>query len=112
MEKVLNKAYKVIFEKEPESQKADWELAREILLNWNVPKMGEDLAKECIFEIIGHVQYPNQEKTTEIVGMAEDKAGELFPEIGEHDPHMDVIEWLEMKYRQTKKEGISEIKIR
>lgn len=99
----LTKAYQIIFDKEPEVEKAEWQVAKEIIENWNVPKLGEDFAKECLFEIILHVPFPNEETTKEVVGRAEDFAEELFEELAGHDAHMDAVEVLERKYRTDKR---------
>ena len=68
-----------------------------------MPKLSEDLAKECIFRIVNHTSFPDDELTRHIVGLAEDKAVELFPELEGIDPHMDVIAHLEIKYYERKR---------
>ena len=117
MDDVLLKAYKVLFDEEPETGASTWEVAKEILKEWDVPKLGEDLAKECIFRIVLHVQYPNKELTEEIVGDAEDKAGELFEEIAKlglssYDRvHWDIIAELEHKFYSERNGENPELKI-
>lgn len=108
MDKTPKKAYEKLFKKEPENLK-DWEMSRELMKEWNVPVLGEDLAKEIIFKIVNHVSFPNHEKTVEIVGEAEEKSVELFG-LENVDPHMDVIAELERKYWEEKRSG--EMKIR
>ena len=93
---ILTVAYLKLFENEPVDLEL-WQIAKEILNNWNVPKLGEELAEECILQIVNHVRFPNTEITKEIVGKAEELGVELFPEIGIHDPSMDVYEWIENK---------------
>lgn len=100
MNRILKKAYRAIFGREPSAGQADWQMAEEIVNHWDVPKLGEDLAKECLFEIILHVTYPDFETTRAIVGHAEELSTELFPELANHDPHMDTIEVLERKYHK------------
>ena len=95
-EDTLTVAYLKLFGSEPVGLEP-WQIAKEILNNWNVPKLSEELAEECILKIVNHVQCPNKEITTEIVGKAEELGVELFPEIGIHDPSMDVYEWIENK---------------
>ncbi|MEK7645707.1 MAG: hypothetical protein AAB374_01180 [Patescibacteria group bacterium] len=114
MNQTLIKAYKIIFGQEPLAELKDWEVATRILHKWSVPKIGEDLAKECIFAIVNHIKYPSEATTHLIVGEAEEKGVELFPEIGVRDPSMDVYEWLENKYWESKNKenGSSEIKIK
>ena len=113
MNQTLARAYKVIFDHEPAVDFKDWQIAAQILHEWNVPKMGEDLAKECIFTIVNHIKYPSEATTKLIVGEAEHRGVELFPEIGIHDPSMDVYEWLENKYWASKeKEKGGEVKIK
>lgn len=72
--------------------------------NWDVPKLGKDLSKEVIFQVVNHISYPDKEKTTEIVGRAENFATELFRELSDIDPHMDVIAELERVYYEKKNE--------
>ena len=103
MNSTLKKGYQIIFGKEPEVHKQEWQVAEEIMNNFNVPKLGEDMAKEVLFEVILHVPYPDIEITHRIVGRAEGFAEELFEELVEHDAHMDAIEVLERKYREDKK---------
>lgn len=107
----LAEAYKKISGKDPEPTISEWELARDIMARWSVPKLGEDLARECIFRIVNHVVFPTSELTKETVGIAEDRATELFPELEGVDPHMDVLAHLEHKYHEQNKEG-SEPKFR
>lgn len=101
-ESKLVQTYKKLFDKEPKTETKEWRLARKIISNWDVPKIGEELALETLFEIINHTDYPNAEITHEIVGKAEDLISEFLPELTEHDAHMDVIEYLERKYWEEK----------
>lgn len=66
-------------------------------------KIGEELALETLFEIINHTDFPTTEITYKIVGKAEDLITEFLPETSEHDPHMDVVEFLERQYYEKKK---------
>lgn len=100
MNSILKKSYQLIFGREPDSPRPDWQIAEDIIKNWDVPKLGEELSKECIFEIVGRVTYPDFETTRRIVGHAEELSTELFPELANLDPHMDVIEFLEKKYHE------------
>lgn len=102
MDPTLKQAYLLIFGKEPEASLEDWELAKEVITHWDVPKLGESLAQECIFRIVNHISFPDRRITREIVGEAEEKATELFPELEDRDPHMAVIERLEYEYRMQK----------
>jgi len=113
MDKTLKKSYEKIFKKEPDVDLKDWELAQKIVGEWNVPALGEDLAKETIFKIVNHISFPNGEKTVEIVGKAEEMATELFEELENVDPHMDVIAELERRYWEKKlQDQNKEMKIR
>jgi hypothetical protein len=107
----LARAYTIIFGTEPAPELQEWEVAKAVLDKWNVPALGEELAKECIFRIVNNTDFPSQEITAEIVGTAEDKATELFSELEGLDPHMDVIAHLERKYHENKNEN-SELKNR
>ncbi len=93
----ITEAYKKIFGHEPENLK-DWEIAEKVVNSFNVPLMGEELAKKVIFDVVNHTSFPNHEKTTEVVGRAERFATELFKEFeGIDQPHMDEIAHLERK---------------
>jgi hypothetical protein len=100
MTDILLKAYTNIFGTKPDPALKEWELAQAIMTHWNVPALGEDLARECIFRIVNHTEFPSPEITKEVVGLAEDKAPELFPELEGIDPHMDVIAHLERQYHK------------
>lgn len=100
MNRILKKTYQLTFGRELHKGQPDWQVAEDIINHWDVPKLGEDLAKECLFEIILHVTYPDFETTRRIVGHAEELSTELFPELANHDPHMDTIEVLERKYHE------------
>lgn len=114
MNKSIVKAFTLLFGSEPEPDKKEWQIASEILDNWNVPLLGEDLSKECLFRIINHTSFPNSKLTRLIVGIAEEKITELFPELGWQDHvHMDVVAELERKYWEGKlRENQNEIKIK
>jgi len=77
-------------------------MAELLMDNFNVPELGEDLAKEVIFRVTNHVEYPNSETTQEIVIRAERKATELFDGLSD-EPHMDDIAWEETKYWAEKR---------
>jgi hypothetical protein len=98
---ILNKAYKMIFGKEPENLE-EWQIAKEVIDNWNVPLLGEEMAKEVIFMIVNHTNFPSQELTREVVLKAENFAMELFDELKMDEPHMADIERLEFEYNQRK----------
>lgn len=94
----LNKAYKIIFKYSPDDLK-EWEIARDLMNNFNIQLLGEDLAKKVIFKVVNHIIYPNNEIAKEVVGRAEGFAGELFEELRDVDDiHMDDIADLERKY--------------
>lgn len=106
MGSVLYDAHRILFGSRSADELKEWQLAREVLGGWNVPKLGEDLAKKCLFEIINHVRFPNNDLTREIVEIAEDKAEELFPELEGRDPHMAVIENLERAYLKDNRSSV------
>lgn len=110
-ESKIVQAYKKLFDKEPEAEGEEWRLAKKLVSHWDVPKIGEELALEALFEIINHTNYPDAEITHRIVGRAEDLISEFLPELSEHDAHMDVIAYLEKKYwekKQVEKEKTKE----
>lgn len=113
-EDIIDKAYAILFGNKQDPLLKRWEKAKEIAYNWNVPKLGEEIAKECVFEIVNHVSFPDSPTTKEIVGRIEHFATELFPELEGIDSSMDVILFLEYKYRnkEKKKEFKSNFKIR
>ncbi len=91
MDQTLSRAYKIIFETEPESGIKDWQIAEKLLEHFNIPKLGEELAKECIHRIVNHIKYPDMETTKRVVGRAEGFASELWDELPS-EPHMAEIE--------------------
>lgn len=101
----LKEAYRVMHQADAPDAVSDWEFAQELLAEWNVPLLGEDLAKRCLFQLINHIPKESDEtKMREIIGAAEEKLPELFPEIGLKDPDMHVAEWLEYTYREQKEQ--------
>lgn len=94
MDETLNRAHKIIFGAEPEAGMEDWQIAEKLLDDFNVPKLGEELARECIHRVVNYIKYPDKETTTRIVGRAEGFAKELWDELPD-EPHMAEIERLE-----------------
>lgn len=101
---LLKEAYKKIFKTEPDNLE-EWEIARDIINNWNVPVLGEELAKQVIFRIVNHIQYPSKEITGEVVLKAENFATELFGDEVSDEPHMAELERLETRYIETPNKG-------
>ncbi|GEM_PF-1573402 len=116
MDKTIVKSYTILFGTEPDPKAEEWQIVSEILDHWNVTLLGEDLSKECLFRIINYTSFPNSELTKSVVGIAEEKITELFPELGWQDHvHMDVVAELERKYWEEKRrvqENKTEIKIK
>ncbi len=117
MDKTLLEAYTIIHGSEPAPGMEEWQAAKYVLENMDVPKLGEDLAKRTLFSLINRIRYPNKELTTEIVGGAEDELTEFYPERGDKDMDMHVAEWLEAEYWTEKEKGLkvdrsSEVKIK
>jgi hypothetical protein len=94
MDPTLKRAYKIIFEAEPEPGMKDWQIAEKLLDRFNVRKLGEELAKECVHRIVNYIKYPDRETTTRIVGRAEGFASELWEGLPD-EPHMAELERLE-----------------
>ena len=94
MDQALSRAYKMIFEVEPKLGMENWQIAKKLLEHFSVPKLGEELAGECIHKIVNHISYSDKETTTRIVGRAEGLAKELWDELPD-EPHMAEIERLE-----------------
>jgi hypothetical protein len=76
----INKAYAIIFGKSPEGLRG-WQIAEEVIRSFDVNKLGEELAKEVIYEVVLYVDYPDRETTTRVVGRAEGLAGELWDDL-------------------------------
>jgi len=94
MDDPLRKAYQIIFEGTPAPDMEDWQVASAVLSRFNVPKIGEPLAKACILRIINHTSYPDAKTTTAMVGRAEGLATELWDDLPD-EPHMAEFEWKE-----------------
>lgn len=99
-EKPLDKAYKLISGRDADGLE-DWQKAKMIIevlgdKNW----LPEDLSKECLYRIVHTISYPDKETKTKIILYAEDKAGDVFSELGGIDEvHMDQIDYI---YNQWK----------
>ena len=52
MAKHLNEAYEILFRHSPNLGLADWQIAATVLDNFNVPRLGENLAGKCIYQVI------------------------------------------------------------
>lgn len=113
MDKAIAEAYAKIYNRSPDSEAEEWQAALEIINHWDVPLLGENLAKECLFRIINHTPFPDEVLTKSIVGVAEEKILELFPELGWQDHvHIDVVANLERKYWEQKKEHETKTEIK
>lgn len=98
--KAIREAYEKLFDKNS-AEKEDWEVAKIVLGGFDVPALGEGLAKEVIFDIVNHIHFPTEEMTREIVGRAEALATELFSELAHtNEPHMAELEYLEYKTKK------------
>ncbi len=99
----LTKVYKLVHNKEPIGLE-NWQIAEKVIevldnQNW-VPN---DMAKECIFEIVhGEVEYPDDDTKQRIILAAEDSAPSIFPELAHitGGVHMDQIEYLYYKWKK------------
>lgn len=99
----LKKAYKIIFNQTGDDLES-WQRAEAVIKNFDVKKIGEELARGVIFEIVNHIQFPNAEKTREIVGKAENLATEFIAEFSpQNEPNMDEMDYLERKRRRQYK---------
>lgn len=104
----LNRAYQVIFDEKPSSDLLDWQVAEKIIDNFNVPKLGEDLAKEVVYTVVLDTRFPNQEKTTEVVGRAEGFASELWDDLPD-EVHMADLERKRFLERQEEDRELVEV---
>lgn len=109
MNQTLNKAYKIVFGEEISSDMSDWQIAEKIMNNFDVPKLGEDFAKEVIYVVVLDTHFPNQEKTTEVVGRAEGFAGELWDDLPD-EVHMADLERKRFLERQEKDRELIEVR--
>ncbi len=99
----LKKAYEIIFGQEAE-QLADWQMAEAIVGKFDVQKMGESLAREIIFEIVGQVQFLSEATKKKVVGRAESLATEFMAEFGpDSEPNMDEMDYLQRKQKGSLK---------
>jgi hypothetical protein len=99
----LREAYEMLFSHAPDPIMIEWQIAEAILDNFNVPKIGENSAKKCIYEIVNHIVYPDDETMWRIVNRAEGFATELWDDLPD-EPHMAEIEYKEYEdYSRVKK---------
>ena len=99
----ITEAYIKLFNREPKPEEKQWQLAKEIITKWDVRKIGEELALETLFEIINHTDFSTTEIARKTIGRAENLITEFLPEFSKHDPHMNVVEFLERQYYEKKK---------
>lgn len=99
----LDKAYSLIRGKDVGDLK-DWQKAQTVIevlgdANW----LPADLSKECLYNIVHTVSYPDKETKTRIILQAEGKAGDVFSELSSVDEvHMDQIEYVYDKWKDKK----------
>jgi hypothetical protein len=91
MDKSLKEAYQIIFGAYPDPDLAEGQVAKSIINHFDVPKLGEPLAKACLLRIVNHVGYPDRATTREIVGRAQGLATELWDDLSD-EPHMADLE--------------------
>lgn len=106
-EKIKNPLVRAYFEihgKEPYNLK-EWQIAEQIVevlddANW----VNQDLAKECVYQIVHVLSYPDDETRKDIILSAEEKARAVFPELANiNEVHMDQIEYVYNKWKEKQK---------
>jgi hypothetical protein len=111
MDRLLAHAYKLIHGYPPSPTMEDWQVADSILSRFDVPELGEALARGCIYKIVNHVLYPDKGTCTSIVLRAEGFASELFDGLGD-EPHMADLsraEYHDGEYKKLQESMESEI---
>jgi hypothetical protein len=96
MPDALAEAYKLLQNEVPKTDSARWQIAEAVLSKFSVPTLGEDLARECLIQIICYVEFPNDELAQRLVGRAEGLATELWDDLSD-EPHMSELEWKDYK---------------
>ena len=105
MNDILIEAYKKLHGGEEPMETEEYHVASKILDEWNVPKLGEDLAKETLFSILKYTPFPSPALSDSIQGRAEEKIMELYHHSFEHgDDVKEVIKELEEAYWKEKAE--------
>ena len=99
----LRAAYLIVHEKEPQGMN-DWEIAKAVLEVLDDPNwINNDLAKECIYQIINQIGYPDEKIRKEIIAEVEYRARNIFPELSNvTEPHMDQIEYYYRKWKEKR----------
>lgn len=115
MNNLLNKAYQVIFRREPES-KENWQIAEEIIKNFDGRKFDVWETLEILNECVNGVSYPTAEKTHEVVEVAEALFEETLPDdlrrkyaTGE-ELHMAALERIIREEKRLHREADGEFK--
>ena len=96
MDTTLKEAYVAIFGRDPPASTEDWQLADTIIENWDVPKIGENSAKQVIFRVVNHTHYPDNSTSQRVLGRALAFATELWNDLPD-EPHVAQIEYKEFK---------------
>ena len=83
MDIFVQSAYIAIFGTSPDPDAPEWKVAKDVSEHWNVPRMGEELAKRCILRIANHITFPVIEMTPQFSDGIGGRFRELFPvEVG------------------------------
>jgi hypothetical protein len=94
MDSAIKEAFRIIYKQEPEGLER-WEIAKKVMDKFGDTRLGYDLAREVVLEIINRTEYPNPEIRQELVGHAVNLATEFFPEFNSRanaEPHISEFE--------------------
>lgn len=106
MSDTIIEAYKKLHDgQEPLADTEEWVLASEVLDNWDVSKLGEELAKETLFKIRKNTPFPTVPISNSVEIRVREKLMELYPHsFEEGDDIESVIKQLEEAFWKEKAE--------
>ena len=79
MSDTIVEAYKKLHDdQEPSDDMEEWVLASEVLDNWDVSKLGEELAKETLFKIRKNTPFPTAPISKSVEVRVKEKIMELY----------------------------------
>lgn len=75
-------------------QMPHWKMAKDVLDNFDVRVLGEDLALKVLCEVILYTFFPDLEERTKCIGKAEEKLPEILGVNCDHEFHMAEVEYI------------------
>lgn len=69
------------------------QIAKRVIENFNIRVLGEELAKQVVFQVTNEICFPDKTEEERIIARTLSFASELFDELPD-EPHVSQIQWL------------------